>query len=85
MTRTTTSLASPFHPTAPRSRRWAVSESEVRVWKVDDGRLLHRFKSQALNPHAPHIPALSFSPDGTVLAATLQTGNLVPLGPEDRA
>jgi len=45
-------------------------EAEVRVWKVDDGRLLHRFKSQALNPRANYIPALSFSPDGTALAAT---------------
>jgi len=52
-------------------------EGEVRVWKVDDGRLLHRFKSQALNPQANSIPALSFSPDGTALAATLQTGNLL--------
>jgi WD40 repeat protein len=52
-------------------------EGGVRVWKVDDGHLLHRFKSQALDPQANQIPALSFSPDGTALAATLQTGNLV--------
>jgi RNA polymerase sigma factor (sigma-70 family) len=50
---------------------------EVRLWKVDDGSLLHRFKSQALKPRAHYIPALSFSPDGTALAATFQTGNLV--------
>jgi WD40 repeat protein len=52
-------------------------EGEVRVWKVDDGRLVHLFKPQPFNPRAHYIPALSFSPNGTALAATLQTGNLL--------
>lgn len=52
-------------------------EGEVRVWNVEHGRVLQKFKSQALKPRASHIPVLSFSPDGTALAATLQTGNLV--------
>jgi WD40 repeat protein len=60
------------------SRLASASRSrEIRVRKIEDGELLHRFKSQALDPWAKHVSAISFSPDGTALATTLQAGNLV--------
>jgi WD40 repeat protein len=66
-----------FSPNGSRLASAGDYLGEICVWRVDDGQLLRRFKSQALKSRASHISGLAFAPDGTALAATLQSGNLV--------